>query len=131
MSLAEVDKILFFIGLFFTFFALVGVMGIPLTLYLYITFPKIIKEEFFQTHPDHSARVGYDSYMGETIFPFVVSLILFIPHYKKKLAPLYDFRSKLSKTKRRLFYINLLMASAGIFGLFFGIITMLIAKAVN
>jgi hypothetical protein len=131
MSFSTFQLVLDFIQIFFTLIAFIGGPGIFLSIFLYITFPKKVKEDFFQTHPDPSARIGYDSYKGEVAFPFLVSLVLFSSFYKKKMSPHFDFRSKLSKAKIRLFYLNLIMISAGIFGLVFGVITMLISAAIQ
>jgi hypothetical protein len=113
------------IGIIFTYLAIsfglicffTGIIGLPLSIILYITFPKKIKEEFLETSPDKTARWGYDSYLAYYIFPTIISLVTVSDFYKKKVSNHYNFKEKLSKRRlsffRFHFYITAISLISG------------------
>jgi hypothetical protein len=104
-----------FFGLLFIFTAMIG---IPLSIILYLTFPKKIKEEFFETSPDKTIRWAWDSYMAYYAFPGMVSMVTVVKTWKKVYSNHYDFKEKLSKRRlsffRFYFYITAISIASGV-----------------
>jgi hypothetical protein len=122
LSIDNIEIILTYIGIFFgivCFFS--GMIGVPLSIILYITFPKKIKEEFFETNPDKTARWGFDSYMAYYAFPGMVSMVTVVKAWKKVYSNHYDFKEKLSRRRisffRFHFYIAAVALTSGIIGI--------------
>jgi hypothetical protein len=128
MSSISLNDIFYFpsIVLFIICF-LSSIIGVPLSIILYITFPKKIKEEFFETSPDKTVRWAWDSYMAYYAFPGMVSMVTVVKAFKKVYSNHYDFNEKLSKTRLIFFRFHFYIATTALFsGVLTGILMSII-----
>jgi hypothetical protein len=132
MSFNNIEIYIYFPLMFFGWlFAFTGLIGSLLSIILYITFPKKIKEEFFETSPDKTVRWGYDSYLAYYMFPWMVSMVTVIGPYKKVFSHHYDFKEKLSKRRLSFFRFHFFIVATGLVSFLLTMLFIVIAEVLE
>jgi hypothetical protein len=115
MNLNEIRVIIDYSAIFFgLIFFFSGMAGVFLSILLYVTFPKKIKEEFFETSPDKTIRWAWDSYMAYYAFPGMVSMVTVVKAWKNVYSNHYDFKEKLSKRRLSFFRFHFFLTAIGL-----------------
>jgi hypothetical protein len=132
MNLNEIRIILDYLVIFFGFlFVFIGMIGVFSSIFLYITFPKKLKEEFFETSPDKTIRWAWDSYMAYYAFPGMVSMVTVMKMAKKVYSNHYDFNEKLSKRRLLFFRFHFYILVVGSISFFLGLLFLGIFEALE